>query len=221
MPHFAHQSEENYVKTLYKLQQKQVKKLNNITLAKTLELSPATVLEMVRKLIKKNLVELKEDKTIQLTDKGNKKALQTIRRHRLWEVFLVEKLNYKWNEVHDLAEQLEHIDSSTLIDRLDTFLGHPKFDPHGDPIPDKKGKFKASDAIPLSLALEGKNYQAMSFAETSDDFLNYLSELNIKPGTRMKIKSRNRYDHSFMIQSGSRQFQLSEKVSENILVVLI
>ena len=123
MSHFAHQSEENYLKTLYKLNNKQVKKLNNITLAKTLELNPATVLEMVRKLAKKNLLEIQPDKSLHLTEKGKKKALLTIRKHRLWEVFLVEKLHYKWNEVHELAEQLEHIESPNLIDRLEVYLG--------------------------------------------------------------------------------------------------
>src|SRR5215211_8975271 len=107
MPHFTHHSEENYLKTLYKLNNKQVKKLNNVTLAKALDLNPATVLEMVRKLSKKNLMEVLPDKSIHLTEKGKKKALFTIRKHRLWEVFLVEKLRYKWDEVHELAEQLE------------------------------------------------------------------------------------------------------------------
>lgn len=218
MAHFTHHSEENYLKTLYKLHQKQVKKLNNITLAKTLDLNPATVLEMVRKLVKKNLVEFKEDKSIHLTEKGKKKALITIRKHRLWEVFLVDKLNYKWNEIHDMAEQLEHVESINLIDRLESFLGFPKFDPHGDPIPDKYGKLKASDAIPLTNAQAGKTYSVMSFAETNDDFLDYLSELKIKPGTKLRIKSQNSYDGSFIIGSGNKQYQLSEKVAANILV---
>ena len=220
MAHFTHHSEENYLKTLYKLHQKQVKKLNNITLAKTLDLNPATVLEMVRKLVKKNLVELREDKSIHLTEKGKKKALITIRKHRLWEVFLVDKLNYKWNEIHDMAEQLEHVESINLIDRLESFLGFPKYDPHGDPIPDKNGKLKPSDSIPLTNALANKNYLVMSFAETNDDFLDYLSELKIRPGIKLKVKSQNSYDGSLIIASGSRQIQLSEKVAANILVKL-
>ncbi|HEX6333230.1 MAG TPA: metal-dependent transcriptional regulator, partial [Flavisolibacter sp.] len=119
MPHFTHHSEENYLKTLFKLGSSEVRKVNNIALSKALELNPATVLEMVRKLTTKGLVEVRADKSIQLTDKGRKKALQTIRKHRLWEVFLVEKLQYRWNEVHDLAEQLEHVESPNLIDRLE------------------------------------------------------------------------------------------------------
>src|SRR5687767_12941450 len=111
MQHFAHHSEENYLKTLHKLENATVKKVNNTALARALDLNPATVLEMIRKLIKLRMVKMSADKTIGLTERGRKKALQVIRRHRLWEVFLVSKLNYKWNEVHDLAEQLEHIES--------------------------------------------------------------------------------------------------------------
>ena len=133
MAHFISQSEENYLKTLYKLTNKKTRKVNNIALAKALDLNPATVLEMIRKLSLRNLVRTLPDKTIELTETGRKTALLTIRKHRLWEVFLVDKLNYKWNEVHDLAEQLEHIQSDDLIDRLEKHLGYPAVDPHGDP----------------------------------------------------------------------------------------
>src|SRR5690349_6516143 len=125
MPHFAHHSEENYLKKLFSLANRDIKKVNNIALAKALALNPATVLEMVRKLAQKGLVEVKADKTILLTEEGKKKALQTVRKHRLWEVFLVDKLQYKWNKVHELAEQLEHVESSDLTDRLESFLGYP------------------------------------------------------------------------------------------------
>ncbi len=218
MSHFAHQSEENYLKTLYKLTNKQVKKLNNITLAKALELNPATVLEMVRKLAKKNLLEIQPDKSLHLTEKGKKKALLTIRKHRLWEVFLVEKLHYKWNEVHELAEQLEHIESPNLIDRLEVYLGHPSFDPHGDPIPDKNGKIKINASVPLSSGQKGKSYLVVSLAETNDAFLSYLEKLNIKPGTKIKITEQNEYDQSFSAIVQKKALQLSEKVADNILV---
>jgi len=150
MAHFAHHSEENYLKTLYKLANKHVKKVNNIALAKELELNPATVLEMIRKLSAKKLVKVLPDKTLQLSEAGKKKALLIIRKHRLWEVFLTEKLKYNWNEVHVLAEQLEHIESEDMVNRLEEFLGYPSFDPHGDPIPDKNGNIKTKSSIPLS-----------------------------------------------------------------------
>ena len=218
MPHFTHHSEENYLKTLFKLNSTEIKKVNNIALSKALDLNPATVLEMVRKLSERKLVHVLNDKTIQLTEKGRKKALLIIRKHRLWEVFLVDKLQYKWNEVHMLAEQLEHVESEDMVDRLEAFLGYPPFDPHGDPIPDKNGKIKMNASIHLSSGQKGKTYTVVGLAETSDAFLNYLGNLNIKPGTNLKIIERHEYDHSYTIQVQKKSIQLSEKVARNILV---
>jgi DtxR family transcriptional regulator, Mn-dependent transcriptional regulator len=218
MPHFVSHSEENYLKALFALSTKEIKKLNNVALAKAMGLNPATVLEMVRKLAARNLLEVKSDKSILLTEKGRKKALLIIRRHRLWEVFLVEKLQYKWNEVHELAEQLEHVESTDLIDRLESFLGYPAFDPHGDPIPDKTGKFKMNASIPLSSCQKGKNYHVVNLAETNDDFLAYLGKLGIGPGTKIKIIEQHAYDLSCTIQVNKKPLQLSEKVARNILV---
>lgn len=218
MPHFTHHSEENYLKTLFSLSGKEIKKLNNIALAKALALNPATVLEMVRKLSQKGMVKLQEDKTIMLTDKGRKRALLTVRKHRLWEVFLVNKLQYRWNEVHELAEQLEHVESTDLIDRLEAFLGYPAFDPHGDPIPDKNGKLKPSSSVPLSSCSAGKSYQVINLAETNDAFLDFLGKLNIHPGTKLKIAEIHEYDQSFTVMVQKKAVQLSEKVARNILV---
>ena len=218
MSHFGHQFEENYLKELYKLSQKDVKKVNNTALAKAMALNPATVLEMVRKLIEKGLVELLPDKSIQLTEQGRKKGLLIVRKHRLWEVFLVSKLQYKWSEVHDLAEQLEHVGSEDLINRLEEFLGFPAFDPHGDPIPDRNGKLKKNAAIALSKAAKNKNYQVVSFADTADSFLDYLSKLQIEPGTKLKITDQLEYDGSFSLSIQKTTVQVSEKVASNILV---
>jgi DtxR family Mn-dependent transcriptional regulator len=218
MPHFAHHSEENYLKTLFGLSGREIKKVNNIALAKALELNPATVLEMIRKLAAKNLVEIRPDKTISLTEKGKKKALLTVRKHRLWEVFLVDKLRYKWNEVHELAEQLEHIESQDLIDRLEAFLGYPVFDPHGDPIPDKTGRLKMNVTMPLSSGEMGKRYKVVSLAETNDAFLAYLEKLNIKPGVKLKLEEQHTYDRSCTVLIQKKIIQLSEKVARNILV---
>jgi DtxR family Mn-dependent transcriptional regulator len=220
MPHFAHHSEENYLKALFKLSSKQLKKVNNIALAKELDLNPATVLEMVRKLSDRKLVQLLPDKTIHLSEKGKKKALLTIRKHRLWEVFLVEKLNYQWSEVHELAEQLEHIESDDLVNRLDAFLGFPASDPHGDPIPDKNGKLMQHQSIPLTEVEVGKTYTIQSFAETTDSFLDYLSKVNIKPRIRIKVTDKNEYDQSLIVIINKKQLHLSEKIATNILVLL-
>lgn len=218
MAHFPHHFEENYLKTLYKLEQKDLKKLNNIALAKAMELNPATVLEMVRKLSEKKLVSLAADKTIGLTEKGRKKALTIVRKHRLWEVFLVNKLKYRWSEVHELAEQLEHIESEDLINRLDEFLAFPAFDPHGDPIPDKNGKIKRNNSISLSTAVKDKTYEVLSFADTADSFLDYLSDLQIEPGTKIKLVNRFDYDNSCMLLINKKNVQVTEKVATNILV---
>lgn len=218
MAHFTHHSEENYLKTLFKLESHKDRKVNNIALAKALSLNPATVLEMVRKLADRKLVQIRPDKSIQLTDKGKTKALLTIRKHRLWEVFLVEKMNYKWNEVHELAEQLEHIESPDLVDRLDNFLGKPSFDPHGDPIPDKNGKVKPNLSVPLSDCMAGKNYAVINLIDTSDAFLDYLGKLNIKPDTKFKLVEHNEYDNSSSILVHKKTIHLSEKAAKNIMV---
>jgi DtxR family Mn-dependent transcriptional regulator len=218
MAHFTHHSEENYLKTLFKLENQKDKKVNNTALSKALNLNPATVLEMVRKLTERKMVQLKPDKSIQLTEKGKKKALLTIRKHRLWEVFLVEKMNYKWNEVHELAEQLEHIESTDLVDRLDSFLDNPAFDPHGDPIPDKNGKIKNNQSVPLSDCIEGKYYTVMNLIDTSDAFLQFLGKLNILPGIKIKLLEKLEYDNSFSVDVQKKTVQLSEKAAKNIMV---
>jgi DtxR family Mn-dependent transcriptional regulator len=220
MSHFPNHFEENYLKALYKLQRKEIKKVNNIALAKHLELNPATVLEMVRKMADRGLVELLPDKSIQLTAQGEKKALLVIRKHRLWEVFLVEKLEYSWSEVHDLAEQLEHIQSEDLTNRLEAFLEFPSSDPHGDPIPDKNGKLRTNAAINLLEGKAGRTYVVKSFAETANSFLDYLAKLSIRPGIRIQLIEWHLYDNSCSVQIEGKALQLSEKVAGNILVQL-
>jgi DtxR family Mn-dependent transcriptional regulator len=218
MPHFTHHFEENYLKELYKLGQKGLKKVNNIALAKAMGLNPATVLEMVRKLTEKGLIELLADKSLQLTEKGKKTALLIIRKHRLWEVFLVNKLQYKWNEVHELAEQLEHIGNEDLINRLEDFLGHPAADPHGDPIPDRNGRVKKPSSIILTEAEKSKTYRVVSFGDTADSFLGLLSKLEIQPGTRLKVADKLEYDGSLSLTINKKEVQVSGKVAANIRV---
>ncbi|GAA4340008.1 metal-dependent transcriptional regulator [Flaviaesturariibacter amylovorans] len=218
MSHFSRLYEENYLKAIYKLEQRRVGKVNNIALARYLDLNPASVLEMVRKMAEKTLVQLNPDKTIALTDEGTRLALSIIRRHRLWEVFLVEKLGYPWNAVHHLAEQLEHIDSDDLVDRLESYLGFPAVDPHGDPIPDKAGHMATPESLSLSVATEGATYIVRSFADTDDAFLDYLGRLQIRPGTRVTVVEHQEYDGSCQVEVNGTALQLSEKVAGNILV---
>ena len=220
MPHFANHSEENYLKTLYKLENKEFKKVNNVALSKALELNPATVLEMVRKMSDRKLVEVLADKTIQLTDNGKKKALQIIRRHRIWEVFLVDKLNYKWNEVHDLAEQLEHIESDDLVKRLEAFLGFPSVDPHGDPIPDENGKMKLIQAQPLTEAPIKKKLTIIALGNSSDEFLKYLNKIGLSIGNKLEISEVEDYDKSLTILHKRSSITLSHEAASNLLVAI-
>ena len=218
MQHFSHFSEENYLKTLYKLEDKQVKKVNNIALSKALDLNPATVLEMVRKMSERKLVEVLPDKIIRLTEKGKKKALSIIRKHRLWEVFLVEKLDYKWNEVHELAEQLEHIDSDDLVKRLETFLGFPSVDPHGDPIPDENGKIKKIKTQPLTEAPLKKKLRIIALANSSDEYLKYLNKITLSIVDTIEIKEIEDFDQSVTILHKKSSITLSNEAASNLLV---
>lgn len=218
MPHFANHSEENYLKTLYKLEDRQVRKLNNIALSKALDLNPATVLEMVRKLATKKLVEVLPDKSIRLTERGKKKALTIIRKHRLWEVFLVDKLNYKWNEIHDLAEQLEHIDSDDLIKRLEIFLAYPTVDPHGDPIPDENGKLKKIKTQPLTAAPLKKKLTILALSDSSDEYLRYLDKIGMSIGDLVEISEIEEYDKSLTLLHKKSSITLSNEAANNLLV---
>jgi DtxR family Mn-dependent transcriptional regulator len=218
MQHFASHSEENYLKTLYRLEDKQVKKVNNIALSKALSLNPATVLEMVRKLTEKKFVAVSEDKTIQLTEKGKKKALSIIRKHRLWEVFLVDKLKFKWNEVHDLAEQLEHIVSDELIIRLEKFLAFPSVDPHGDPIPDENGTVKKVKMQPLAEAPLKKKLTFINVANSSNEFLKYLDKSGLTIGDTLEISEIEEFDKSVTIIHKKNTISLSSEAANNILV---
>ena len=218
MQHFTHHPEENYLKTLYKLEDRQTGKVNNIALSKALELNPATVLEMVRKLTAKKLVELQPDKTIKLTEKGRKKALLIIRKHRIWEVFLVEKLKYKWNEVHDLAEQLEHIESADLVKRLESFLGFPSVDPHGDPIPDEQGRIKKIKTKPLTEAPLKKKLTIIALGNSSDEFLKYLDKIGITIGEKVEITEIENFDQSLTMLHKKNAITLSKEAAENLLV---
>ncbi|NND87947.1 MAG: metal-dependent transcriptional regulator, partial [Flavobacteriaceae bacterium] len=148
-------TEENYLKTIFHLEQVSSGDISTNAIADKMETQPSSVTDMVQKLAEKELLSYKKYKGTRLTEIGKKVAADVIRKHRLWEVFLVEKLKFHWDEVHDIAEQLEHVQSDELIARLDAFLGHPDFDPHGDPIPDKHGVIKRTEKILLSEAKKG------------------------------------------------------------------
>lgn len=219
MAHFSNHSEENYLKTLFKLGNQPVKKVNNIALAKELELNPATVLEMIRKLTVKKMVKVLPDKSIQLTDNGKKKALLTIRQHRLTEMFLVQQMGFGWEEVHEIAEQIEHLQSPAFFEKMDSLLGYPKIDPHGSPIPDKNGKMEWLEYEKLSNCKEGDTLKLSGVLQTSDEFLKFLNTRELKLGQKIKIKAIEKFDGSMTISYGKKAAEmLSHTVCERLLV---
>jgi DtxR family Mn-dependent transcriptional regulator len=163
-------------------------------------------------------VSLLPDKTIQLTDKGRKKALSIVRKHRLWEVFLVDKLDYKWNEVHELAEQLEHIESDDLIKRLEAFLGYPTVDPHGDPIPDESGKLQKIKTQPLTEAPLKKKLTIIALGNSSDEYLKYLDKIGITIGDVVEVSEVEDFDKSVLLLHKKNTIALSSEAAENLLV---
>lgn len=212
-------TEENYLKTIYKLWEQTEMDVSTNDIAEKLNTKAASVTDMLKKLAEKKLIHYQKYKGVSLTTQGKKLALYIIRKHRLWEVFLVEKLNFKWDEVHDVAEQLEHIDSEKLIEQIDKFLGYPKFDPHGDPIPDVNGKLNLAKSQPLAL-LKVKIPAIMTgVVDHTPSFLQYLDKLQIALGDEIKVKEIVDYDKSLRITTSKHNdFYISHDVAKNILV---
>lgn len=212
-------AEENYIKAIYHLSRGGKEAVTTNSIADKLNTRAASVTDMIKKLSAKGLLSYRRYNGVNITDDGRKTALQVIRKHRLWETFLVEKLHFHWDEVHEIAEQLEHIKSNLLITRLDEFLGHPKTDPHGDPIPDENGEFKAKPKLQLSLATEGKNYVISSVRDSSSAFLKYLDKIGAYIGAKVQVVERIEYDGSVEILiDKNKQVFISKEVSENIWI---
>ena len=212
-------TEENYLKTIYKLAANNDEDVSTNSIAELLQTKAASVTDMLKKLSDKKLINYQKYQGVSLTDKGIRIALNIIRKHRLWEAFLVQKLNFKWDQIHTLAEELEHINSDELIDRLDKFLGYPKFDPHGDPIPDHEGKFKHKKAKLLSELQVGKNGVMIGVVDHSPSFLQYLDKLELNLGKSVKILETFDFDNSLNIAINNKtSIHISHEVSKNILV---
>ncbi len=214
-------TEENYLKAIYTIQDASERHEVSVNeIAERMQTRPATVTDMLRKLSEKSLIHYEKYKKIQLTGSGKKEALSILRKHRLWETFLHKKLNFSWDEVHEVAEQLEHIQSQKLIDKLDEYLGFPEYDPHGDPIPTDNGEIPVSTAEALSKAGTGKMYKVVAVKDTSSAFLQQLERYELHIGSQLSIVERMPYDNSITIKTKKGvAFQLSEKISANILVV--
>lgn len=212
------QSEENYLKAVYHLEQFAKRGVSTNAIASEMQTKASSVTDMMKKLADKGLVDYVKYKGASLTENGKKAALGIIRKHRLWEVFLLEKLHFQWDEVHEIAEQLEHIKSEELINRLDKFLGNPQRDPHGDPIPDKNGNIKRLEKRLLSELKKGDRGMLVGVKETDADFLQYLDKRKIAIGTRISVLGREFFDGSMVIQVKREQFFISKKIAENLYV---
>jgi len=212
-------TEENYLKAIFKLAETEGTEISTNAIAEKLGTKAASVSDMLRKLSEKKLINYKKYQGVTLTAQGKKVALNIIRKHRLWEVFLVEKLGFKWDEVHDMAEQLEHVVSQELIDRLDKFLNFPKFDPHGDPIPDVNGKFLTQKSQLLSVLKLNTPCVMTGVVDHSPQFLQYLDKIGVALGNEIKIKEIMDYDKSLSLEiNRKRHLFISHEVAKNILV---
>ncbi|TSD65043.1 metal-dependent transcriptional regulator [Inquilinus sp. KBS0705] len=212
-------SEENYLKCIYRLWQDKGMKITPTAIAESLGNNPASVVDMIRKLSDKQLIAYDKKKGVELTEQGMKDATLIVRRHRLWEVFLLEKLGYHWDEIHDIAEELEHIKDSSLADRLDKFLGFPEYDPHGDPIPKANGKMAKRYSITLADLKGGATCRVAAVKDTTSAFLQYLQKLDINIGTKIQLIEKITYDSSLVISiNGADRTTVSQKFGENILI---
>ncbi len=212
-------TEENYLKAIYHLSSSG-ESVSTKSIAENLQINAASVTDMFKKLSDQKLVTYEKSKGVKLTEKGKRSALQIIRKHRLWETFLVQKLNFTWDEVHDIAEQLEHVHSDLLIERLDELLGFPKSDPHGGPIPDKNGKIHQVKSILLSEAKTGISYRIAGVRKNSDAFLRYLDKNGLTMGELIKVREIEEFDGSIRveIQKTKTEVTLSKDASANLFV---
>ena len=211
-------TEENYLKALFNIAN-ETGEVNVAVLSKRLDIKMPTVTSMMRKLSGKKLVHYESYKPLHLTEKGKKEAGLIIRKHRLIEMFLVDKMKLGWEDVHDIAEQIEHIQSSVFFEKMDELLGYPKVDPHGSPIPDKNGKVVWKEYNKLSDCKVGETVKLAAVINTSSDFLKFLNTREMRLDLKIKIKSIEPFDKSIIISYGKRQAEaLSNVVCERLLV---
>lgn len=209
---------ENYLKTIYHLSAGNSNIVNNKQLADKLNVIPATVTEAVKKLHELKLVIYEKSYGTRLTAAGSKMALSIVRRHRIWETYLANELGFGWDEVHEIAEELEHIKNDKLIKKLSEKLGHPNFDPHGDPIPDEKGKIQKSNFIKLSEAKAKSSYKVMGVTDHSTTFLKYLEKHQLIIGAGISIKTIEEFDNSIILICQKKEVSISPKAAECIIV---
>lgn len=209
-------SEENYLKAIYHLGKQGKEAVSTNAIADKVESKASSVTDMIKKLAEKNLANYVKYQGVSLTEEGRLAAALVIRKHRLWEVFLVNKLNFSWDEVHDIAEQLEHVKSLQLVNKLDAFLEYPTHDPHGDPIPDKDGNYspiKSINILEIDIGKEG----VLSFVKDSSDvFLRYLNKNHLALGDTIKVLDFEPFDNSLTIETTTKKMIISKEVAQNL-----
>lgn len=211
-------TEENYLKAIFKLSDGSRDTVTTNAIAELLRTKAASVTDMLKKLAAKKLIHYKKYQGVSLSPAGRKIALRVIRKHRLWELFLKEKLQFGWDEVHEIAEQLEHIQSAELIERLDKFLGYPTHDPHGDPIPDRDGQLTPSASRRLSQVQVGESVIMTGVTDHTPAFLRYLDKQAFRIGQSLEVKEINEFDRSMTLKGKAGSVQVSRDAAENILV---
>lgn len=212
-------TEENYLKAIYHLSHDGSRGVSTSEIADSMQTKAASVTDMIKRLSLKGLISYEKYHGVGITRQGKADALNVIRKHRLWETFLVRKLGFAWSDVHEVAEQLEHIQSPLLIEKLDQFLGHPSHDPHGHPIPDQNGKVPTVKNQPLSLMEKGKECKVCSVTDSSSSFLHYLDKIGIHPGSVLLVQNKETFDGSLeVVVDGKKTTSLSKEASENILI---
>lgn len=216
-------TEENYLKALLQLTvfTADQEEVGVNQLAKTLDVKPATVSDMVRKLKEKELIHYEKYGKISLTKEGRHEGMMVVRRHRLWETFLYDKLNFTWDEVHEVAEELEHIHSKKLMNRLFDFLGQPEFDPHGDAIPNEQGEIRIPVRKTLDEIDEGKTCRLIAVKDNSSEFLRYVDRMQMKIGDEFKVVKRDSFDQLLTINYKGETIIVSPKFTENVFVVTV
>ncbi len=211
-------SEENYLKAIYHLTVQLEAEVPTNAIAEMMDTKASSVTDMLKKLADKALINYIKYQGVSLTEKGTHAAKMIVRKHRLWEVFLVEKLAFTWDEVHDIAEQLEHIKSEQLINKLDDFLGNPTEDPHGDPIPDAQGKITKTEKLLLSELAESETAICVGVKDSSADFLQYLNKQKIALGAVIKVLGRENFDASLHLIINDTPLTVSSKIAGNLYV---
>ena len=208
---------ENYLKNIYKIQTTEGK-VSTSSLSERLQVSPASVSEMVKKLADEGSLTHTPYKGVELTDSGKMQALKVIRKHRLWEMFLVEVLHFGWAEIDEEAERFEHIMSDRMEDKIDEVLGFPSVDPHGDPIPSKHGTVKSIRAVPLIEVEEGTTVRIVRVDDANAELLQYASSIGISLNKKIAIRQRMKFDNSLIVKIGTKEITISSTLAANIFV---